>query len=177
MSDTATSFTTTDDPSVLDDADADDSASAMIALLPITTDWCKIDLPHMTLVYAGTIDKLKPTDFNELAKDAAALAMLSGTISLRVLCVDQLGDTEKVDALMLEPTSEVLAMRRAVEDWNQSKFPFTPHATIGPIGASVMMSTPRWVAFNRIYVGWGDQSLTFWLKNSSSYPSSGSSDY
>lgn len=176
MSDVSSSFTGTDDPSVLDDSDADDKTGVMIALLPVTTDWCKIDLPHMTLVYAGTTDKLKPTDFNELAKDAAALAMLSSTITLRVLCVDQLGDTEKVDALMLEPTSEVLAMRRAVEDWNQSKFPFTPHATIGPIGSSVMMSTPRWVAFNRIYVGWGEESLTFWLKNSSSGYSS-PSDY
>lgn len=159
----------------MDPADAPASTSAMIALLPVVTDWCKQDLPHMTLVYAGDIKDLKPTDFNEMAKDAASLAMLSGIISLRVLGVEQFGDAaEKVDVLRLEPTSEVLAMRRTVEVWNKSEFPFNPHATIGPVGSSIMNPDiiPRWLAFNRVFVGWGDESLTFWLKNQYSTSSS-----
>ncbi len=63
----------------------DFSDSVMIALLPTTSDWCHIELPHLTLVYVGEMDDLKPTVFNELAKDAAMLAMMARPITLNVI--------------------------------------------------------------------------------------------
>jgi 2'-5' RNA ligase len=116
--------------------------SAMIALLPITTDWCQIKLPHMTLVYAGETDKLKPTDFNELAKDACSIAMLSRSITLEVIGKEVFGNwtdnpADQVDVFRLRPTSELMAMRRMVDQWNASEHPFNPHVTIGPTGTSV----------------------------------------
>lgn len=143
----------------------DFSNSVMIALLPINSDWSKLELPHMTLVFAGTTDELKPTAFNELGKDAASIAMISRTLTLRVLGVEIFGDEEKVDVLKLQSTPELLSMRRFVEHWNASKHPFNPHATIGPTGTFVE-HIPSFVAFNRIMVGWGDEQLVFWLKGS-----------
>lgn len=139
----------------------DNSDSVMIALLPITSDWCRIELPHLTLVYAGLKSDLQPTIFNELAKDAAMLAMLSRTITLRVTGVELFGrgDEPKVDVLRLQPSPELLAMRRTVEKWNASEFPFNPHCTIGPPGTFI--DWPRYLAFNRIMVGWGKESLVF----------------
>lgn len=141
----------------------DYSDSVMIALLPATDEWCKIDLPHLTLVYAGKKDALKPTAFNELAKDAASLAMLSGPLSLKVLGKEVFGGSEdKVDVFRLKPTPELLAMRRVVEHWNASEHPFNPHVTIGPEGSVV--EDPKYITFNRILVEWGNDGLTFWLK-------------
>lgn len=51
--------------------------SVMIALLPTTSDWCSLELPHMTLVYAGEIKDLPTYAFNELAKDASYLSTLA----------------------------------------------------------------------------------------------------
>lgn len=147
----------------MDAADASASEGTMIALLPTTTDWCKQDLPHMTLVYAGLISEHKPTAFNELAKDAASIALLSSPLILQVVGVDVFGEEEKVNVLKLQPSSEVLAMRRVVEHWNASQFPFRPHVTIGPymLGVDII---PHSIIFDRIYVGWGDENLTFWLR-------------
>lgn len=139
----------------------------MIALLPITSDWCKIDYPHMTLVFAGKVDELVPTEFNEMAKDAASIAMLSSPLYLRVTGKQVFGDGSEdnphVDVFTLLATPELQAMRRQVEQWNKSEFPFTPHVTIGPAG-SFVESPPAYLAFDRIVVGWGDEYLTFWLK-------------
>lgn len=146
----------------MDVADATESQGVMLALLPTVTDWCKIDLPHMTLVYAGTKDQLPASAFNELAKDAAMLASLSTGIGLRVLARETFGAGE-VDAYRLQPTTELWAMRRAVEKWNKSEYPFNPHVTIGPVGTPVDI-VPQGLYFDRLYVGWGDESLTFWLK-------------
>lgn len=139
----------------------DSSGSAMIALLPITSDWCKIECPHLTLVYAGEIKDLEPTTFNELAKDAAMVAMMSNPITLRVMSVEPFGysDEQKVDALRFRPTPELMAMRRAVERWNKSEFDFNPHSTIGPLGS--YGDNPRYVAFDRVMVGWGKEQLVF----------------
>ena len=150
----------TSPPDLTDDSDADDQDSAMIALLPITSDWCKIDLPHMTLVYAGLIKDLSLTDFNELAKDAASLAMISNTVYTKVSGVEVFGDTEKVNVLKLQMTPELFAMRKFVEKWNVSKFPFSPHCTIGPVGPPLDYP-PNALAFNRIMVGWGNDQMTF----------------
>lgn len=142
----------------------DRKESTMIALLPITTDWCQIECPHMTLVYAGEIPDLKPTSFNEMAKDAASIAMLSNPITLRVTGIETFGEEEKVDVLRLQPTPELMAMRRMVEHWNASQHSFKPHATIGPPSGLMSEMTPRYLAFDRIAVGWGGDLLTFWLK-------------
>ncbi len=140
----------------------DFSGSVMIALLPTTNDWCRIELPHMTLVYVGEIEDLKPTVFNELAKDVSMLAALTNPITLKVMGVEIFGDEDKVDVLRLQTTPEVGAMRRAVEHWNASEYPFRPHATIGPTGSSI--ENPGYITFNRLMVGWGKEALTFWLK-------------
>ena len=154
----------------MDASDVSESQGVMIALLPTSTDWSKIDLPHLTLVYAGTKDSLKPGDFNELAKDACSIAMLAGPVSLKIVERTIFGDDEKVDVYRLMPSSELWAMRRQVERWNASKHSFNPHVTIGPAeDFSTRFSesdTPRYISFDRIMVGWGDDSITFWLKKS-----------
>ena len=139
--------------------------SAMIALLPTTTDWCKIKLPHMTLVYAGEVGKdVKDTDFNVLAKDAASIASMTGPLSVKVTGVETLGDEERVDALMLEQTTLLNSMRHLVERWNASQYKdFRPHCTIGPEG-SFLEFTPMYLTFDRICVSWGKQLIPFWLK-------------
>lgn len=142
--------------------------SVMIALLPITSDWCHIDLPHLTLVYAGKAEDLQPGDFNKLAKDACSLSMMTRPITLRVLSREQFGNwstdpEDAVDVYRLQPTSELLAMRHFVDSWNASEHPFNPHVTIGRPNAVVEVP-PTYVAFDRICVGWGSEYLTFWLK-------------
>lgn len=141
----------------------DFSDSVMIALLPITTDWCQIECPHMTLVYVGEKKGLKPSTFNELAKDASSIAMLSGPLTLKVQGVKVFGDEDKVNVLVLQPSPELWAMRRAVESWNGSEYPFNPHVTIGPV-SGYPENVPTYIAFNRIMVGWGEEKLTFWLR-------------
>lgn len=140
-----------------------DSEAVMIALLPTSTDWSLIELPHLTLVYAGLKKDLPASAFNEMAKDAAMLAMLTSPIGLRVRNRERFGHQEELDAFRLEPSTQLWAMRRAVESWNASEFPFNPHVTIGPIG-SIVEEVPRYIRFDRIMVGWGKESLTFWLR-------------
>lgn len=143
------------------------SDSVMIALLPITDDWCKLEIPHMTLVFAGKVADLNPSEFNEMAKDVAYLAQLASPIYLRAIGVETLGKGDEenplVDAVILQPTQQLLAMRRSVERWNASEFPFKPHCTIGPVGG-VIENRPYSLAFDRIMVAWGDDNITFWLK-------------
>src|SRR5688572_25809770 len=110
----------------------------MIALLPSHTEWCRQSTPHMTLVYAGLIEDHSPSAFNELAKDASALAMTNQPMTLRTKGLEVFGegsvDSPKVDVILLEPNPELLAMRRLVEKWDASEYPFRPHVTIGPQG-------------------------------------------
>lgn len=151
----------------VDDDDDDDTNGVMIALLPITSDWCKIAIPHMTLVFAGDVKDLKPTDYNELAKDASALSMLSGSLYLRVTGVQEMGpDDDRVDVLMIQPSAALWAMRRAVEDWDDSEFPFNPHCTIGPPGSAAQIEVPYALAFDKIAVQWGTDSIIFQLQRS-----------
>lgn len=143
----------------------DPKDSVMLALLPINSDWSRIELPHMTLVYAGLIQDLPATARNELAKDAASIAMFSRTLTLRVLGVQVFGDVDKVDVLKFQTTPELQDMRRTVEHWNASQFSFNPHATIGSTGMSIS-NVPGWVAFNRIMLGWGKEQMVFWFRDS-----------
>lgn len=148
----------------MDVTDAPESLGAMIAFLPTTAEWCNIDLPHMTLVYAGTIDKLPPSAFNDLAKDAASLAMLTRPFALTVRDVDVFGDEEKVNVLRFRATPELLAARKFVYRWNASEHPFNPHATIGPAD-SFIEHKPGIVYFDRIMVGWGEEQIVFNLNS------------
>jgi 2'-5' RNA ligase len=146
------------------DVDAHED-SVMIALLPIETSWCKIDLPHLTLVYAGKKPDLDNGSYNELAKDAASIAMMARPIALEVTGREMFGNwsedpSEAVDVYRLRKTPEIEAMRQVVERWNRSEFPFNPHVTIGPPGVQVEFE-PRVIAFNRIGVYWGMDSLVF----------------
>lgn len=149
------------------------NGSAMIALLPVTNDWCKVNdphYPHMTLVYAGKLEDLSETDFGDLAKDASSLALVGSPLYIRVKGVEVMGkgddDNPLVNALVLQPTPELLSMRKFVEHWNASEFPFKPHCTIGPTGptTSVPLDLPTSLAFDRIMVGWGEEQLIFSLR-------------
>lgn len=141
--------------------------SVMIALLPVTTDWCRIELPHMTLVYCGEMKDLSASDYSKLTKDTASLAMMTRPLTLQVKEVDVFGDQDKVDVLRLRPSSELEAMRHMVEGWNKSEFPFSPHVTMGPVGTRMLVpSLPEFLTFDRIMVGWGEEKLTFMLKMS-----------
>lgn len=143
----------------------DVSGSVMIALLPISSDWSTIKVPHMTLVYAGEVEDLQPGVQNELAKDACSLSMLSAPVSLRVDGVKVFGDDDDaVDVFTLVPNDEVRAMRRFVERWNKSEHDFNPHVTIGRAGTFVTQEQPRYITFDRITVGWGEDYLTFRLR-------------
>lgn len=139
--------------------------SVMIALLPTNSDWCKIKLPHMTLVYAGEIDEdLQLTDFNVLAKDACSIAQMSNPFSVKVTGTETFGkDDEQVDVLTLERTPLLRAMRHFVEDWNASEYEFNPHCTIGPVG-TFLEFPPLYLSFDRVAVGWGDDLITFNMK-------------
>ena len=149
---------------MVDVSDAPANQGIMIALLPVSSEWCEIELPHLTLVYAGTVDKRSLSDHNALAKDAAMMAQVCRPFALAVTHVDVFGDEEKVDVLRFRPTPELMAMRRMVERWNASQHSFKPHSTIGPVkyGRDVR-DFPRIVGFDRLMVGWGDDQMTFWL--------------
>lgn len=139
------------------------SNNVMVALLPTKSDWCKIELPHLTLVYVGKLDDLKPTTFNDLAKAALTLALATRSLELDVLNVDVLGDEDKVEAFLLRPTPTLLAMRSVFDSWNASKYTdYLPHATIGPLG-SFDGNKPNTMTFDRILVSWGDKNLVFKL--------------
>lgn len=140
--------------------------SVMIALLPVGSSWCRVERPHLTLVYAGEIKDLNPTDHNRLAKDASSLASMNRPITLLVTDVEVMGDEHKVDVLKFQNTTELEAMRHVVESWNKSEFPFVPHATMGPIGTRMLVQEriPEYVTFDRVCVGWGEEYLTFLMK-------------
>lgn len=163
------------DPVVVDQADTPaqpndpNKTGVMIALIPTDTTWCQQMCPHMTLVYAGTTDELSPGAFNELGKEASDLAVLSRPLTLKVTGQQEFGgdtpDNPPVEVFTLESTVELRAMRRAVEGWNASDFPFNPHVTIGPRG-TVVPDPPTFLRFDKIMVAYGDQELIFSLRGS-----------
>lgn len=150
---------------------------AMIAYLPANGSWCRQELPHMTLVYAGKTEGRPESDFNSLAKDAVSAARLTGAFYLEVTGVEVFGDDEdKVDVLTFYPTPQLLVARKKVEEWNASQFEdYKPHATIGPEGSASEMfdsyqdpfqkelrdGLPLRIYFNRIGAFWGQRSLIF----------------
>lgn len=143
-------------------ADPNPEKSVMIALLPTTTDWSKIRLPHLTLVYAGILDDLKISDKNDLIKEAQSISLKYKTLTLKVTGVQVFGasNDEKVDVLRLRSVPSLASMRKQVESWNASDFPFNPHATIGPEGSAPSM-LPSFLIFDRVSVNWGDEEKVF----------------
>lgn len=143
----------------------------MLAFLPTDGSWCQQPLPHMTLVYAGSMAELPLTAFNELAKDAITVARQTGPFSLDVTGIEQFGgdseDNPSVDVLTLQPIPQLLAARHLVEGWNASQHPFNPHVTVGPEG-SASGNLPTRLYFDQILVAWGNRNLAFSLGG---YPS------
>ena len=136
----------------------------MIAFLPSNGEWCKQELPHMTLVYCGTIDDVSYAQFGDIAKDAIAVArMFKRPFELEVVGIEQFGDEgEKVDVLKLSSTPAIDSARRLVQMWNASEKPFTPHATVGPEG-SAEGHLPTKLYFDRVIATWGPKKLIFGL--------------
>lgn len=153
----------------MDAADISADEGVMIAFLPTSCDWSKVDLPHMTLVYAGSKNDMKPSDFVSLSKDAASLALLANPFYLISKGIQRMGpDGDQVNVLALQPTPDLWAMRKFVEGWNKSAMPFSPHVTIGPVTPFVD-NVPRSVGFDRLYVGFGTENLTFNLRRGGAY--------
>lgn len=137
--------------------------SSMIALLPTESSWVVADLPHLTLVYGGEIAGMPDGAFNTLAKDACSLAAMNSPITLEATGVELFGDhPDQVDVLRFRSNPALDSMRHLVRHWDASDWPFNPHVTIGPPGSHVLQSgIPNRVVFDTVYVGWGDQCLTF----------------
>lgn len=150
---------------MMDASDVGPDDGVMIAFLPTNSEWSTLELPHLTLVYAGSKEDLGASDFSALVKDAAALALLTHPFSLQVLGVEMFGDTEPVKVLRFRATPELMAARRYVDGWNKSEFPFKPHSTIGPASNFVDM-IPRMVRFDKLCVAWGPEVITFGLNSS-----------
>lgn len=140
----------------------DHSGSAMIALLPVTTDWCKIELPHLTVVYAGEIAELSPGDYSDLGKDVLDISREFSPLCLDVIGMDVFGDEEPVDVLLLEKSQLLLSMRAKVERWNASQHDFKPHVTVGPVG-SLDGRVPNKLLFDRVHLGWGKRGMNAYL--------------
>lgn len=139
------------------------SDGIMIAYLPTDGSWCKQPLPHMTLVYAGTLQDHEYSDFNRLAKDAIVVSRLTPPFSLDVTGIEVFGDEEKVDVLRLSANPALIRARELVEHWNASEHrEFRPHATVGPIG-SARGVLPTKLHFDRIMVAFGNEEMTFRL--------------
>lgn len=137
------------------------STSVMIAFLPTQTDWCKQDLPHLTLVFCGQIVDLPLTALNAIAKDAATVARTTKPFSLDVTGVEVFGDEEKVDVLTFYSTPQLDLARTMVEKWNASQYKeFKPHATIGPEGSADGIIPTR-LYFEQLLVAWGNRHLIF----------------
>lgn len=142
----------------------------MIAFLPRNGEqFVRQPLPHMTLVYCGTLDDVSYAQFGDIAKDAISVARLvRRPFVLDVLGVEQFGDEgQKVDVLRLAGNPTIDMARRHVQMWNASEKPFTPHITIGPEG-SADGELPTQLFFDRIIAVWGPKQLTFRLGGSPS---------
>jgi len=144
---------------------------AIVALLPQEDGlWSKVEPTHMTMIYVGEIETLKVTQYNELAKDIASIALLSNPVMAKVMGTDVMGDDERVDVLLISPTPEILAMRRMLEKWEDGEFSsFEPHVTVGPEGTitdwnSQSTPLPIYLVFDRITLIWGEDRLTLWLR-------------
>jgi 2'-5' RNA ligase len=163
------------------------TGQAMIAYLPTNTRWCKQELAHMTLVYAGETEGRSESDFNALAKDMVSVARVTGPFTLQVTGVEEFGeDDDAVDVLTLHPTPQLLVARKMVVGWNASQYTdYKPHATIGPAGSAAEIQyheenrysdersirdqhdhgLPLSLRFARIGTFWDDKQIFFNLED------------
>lgn len=139
----------------------------MIALLPQSADWSKVDPPHCTLVYSGEVKDHPEQDFHQLLKDATSIALLSRPLIVSTKALEVFGEgDERVDVVTLEVTPELEAMRNLVVHWNKSKwYEFRPHITVGPAPSELNMGViPPSIRLNKVLLAWGDQRYTFNMK-------------
>jgi len=142
--------------------------SVMVALLPTTSDWCHIEVPHLTLVYVGEMPTVQPTVQNELAKAAILMSQDFGPITLDVLGLDLFGKDSLQEVLLLRSTPELLAMRRVVEVWDCTAYTeFKPHVTVGPVGSSAD-ELPNQITFDWVMVSWGETEMPYRLSKETS---------
>lgn len=135
----------------------------MIALLPTTSDWCRIDLPHLTVVYLGKISDLMISSQNELIKQALNLSIKFSPFALYVQSVEEFGDDNPVDVLLLDTSPELEQWHESFKDWDKSDHSFNPHCTVGPKGAIVGLTVPEILVFDRILVSWGEEKTIYKL--------------
>ena len=135
--------------------------SVMVALFPTTGYWTELELPHLTLVYAGETTNLSFTDHNELAKVALDLSLRFPPQILTVADLEVFGEPpSEVDVFSVIPSEDVLNMRDELEIWDEGKYPFNPHVTIGPKG-SFKGLRPKTLTFPTIAVCWGDNRTVY----------------
>jgi 2'-5' RNA ligase len=144
--------------------------SVMVALLPgpnvVRADG---ELPHLTLVYAGKQDTNSHMSLDALSKVALSLALQNAPVTLPVLTKDVFGDgtdgDPKVDVIRFHTTLGLIRMREAVQSWNASQHPFTPHMAVGPEG-SWQGDLPFSVTFDQVAFCNGDQHQEFRMRRS-----------
>jgi 2'-5' RNA ligase len=135
----------------------------MVALFPTTGYWTELELPHMTLVYAGEISDLNFTDQTELAKLALDFSLRYPPQILTVADLEVFGEPPKeVDVFTVIPSEDVLDMRDELELWDVSEHSFNPHVTIGPRGTFQGLR-PQTLTFTSIAVCWGDNRTVYAL--------------
>ena len=133
----------------------------MVALLPVETQWCKLPLPHLTIVYAGLITNIQPYEKNELLKAALMVAKTTRPIELNVLSLTVFGD---FDVLTVDQTPTATQIRTTFSPWNASDFrDWKPHVSAGPAG-SFSGTMPHKLHFDRILVAWGDDHTVYPLQ-------------
>lgn len=137
--------------------------SAMIALLPQTDEWCKIDPAHTTIVYLGKVAELDPSLKDLLIKIVSSIAILTNPFPVKIVGKETFGE-DQVEVFRLVKTPELSSLRTLLDNWDDSEFPiFKPHATIGPEG-TVVENPPLFLMFDRIMLGWGEERLIFWFR-------------
>lgn len=138
--------------------------SGIVALLPQTDEWCKIDLAHTTLIYLGKVKDLDPIVKETVIKLVSSIAILTNPFPAKIVGQEVFGDDEKVEVFRLTTTPELSSLRNLLETWDDSEFPiFRPHATIGPEG-TVVQDPPLFLMFDRILFQWGEEPFPFWLR-------------
>lgn len=149
-----------------DASDLPINQSVFVAWLPIETEWCKQDLPHSTIVYAGSMYDLPPSDKNAMMKAAMAIAATLTTFLVKVRGTATFGsEGERVTVLTLEDHHRLFKIRDVFESWNKSEHPYNPHATVGPVGSEID-EFPMYLTFDRILVGWGEEQHIYQLQSS-----------
>ena len=140
------------------------SESSMVALLPVETDWCRIELPHLTVVYLGNTFELPTSTKNELLKTVAAFSFDYGPLEIPTTGINVFGEApDEVEVITLTKTKELSQMRDSVARWNASRYKdFKPHCTVGPIG-SIVGNIPQKIVFDRVALFFGAEPIIHWL--------------